>query len=47
MENIIKKSIEDLIRDGYIEETEEGTYQLVKDKNTDLYIEEISNDLYK
>lgn len=42
MKNQTRKSFEDLIREGYIEEVEEGQYQLVKDENTDFYIEEIS-----
>lgn len=46
MEKMIKKSLEDLIRGGYIEEVSEGVYELTKDENTDLYIEEVSN-LYK
>jgi predicted transcriptional regulator len=46
MEIIIKKSFEDLIREGYIEEIEEGQYYLVRDENTDFYIEEIS-ELYQ
>lgn len=46
MEKIIKKSLEELIKSRIIEEVSQGTYQLVKDKETDLYVEEIS-DLYK
>lgn len=44
MENIVKKSLEELIRDGIIEEIEEGKYELVRNINTDLYIEEIEED---
>ena len=42
---MLKKDLEELIKDGIVEEIEEGIYILSTGETAELYIEEIS-DLY-